>query len=199
MRSVIKIVVCLPVLTGLLLACSPAPVSSPEALNESYRLALARTQDRTERYASGSVREREALAALSDYFAHMTGESVRQRTRLVYAEDAYLNDNLAFVEGVESIEAYFQAAAGRAETIEVKFEDVARAGSEYYIRWQMTIVSSNLNGGNPMVSLGMTHFRLDADGRVLLHKDFWDAGTGLYEYLPGLGGLLRAVRGRVAH
>jgi hypothetical protein len=45
-----------------------------------------------------------------------------------------------------------------------------------------------------MVSYGVTHFRFDEAGRVLLHKDFWDAGTGLHEYVPGVGALVRRVR-----
>jgi hypothetical protein len=44
------------------------------------------------------------------------------------------------------------------------------------------------------MSYGITHFRFDAESRVLVHKDFWDSGTGLYEYLPVLGSLVRKVR-----
>jgi len=29
---------------------------------------------------------------------------------------------------------------------------------------------------------------------VLLHRDFWDASTGLYEYLPWVGALLERLR-----
>jgi hypothetical protein len=46
-----------------------------------------------------------------------------------------------------------------------------------------------------VASYGVTQFRFDADGRVLIHKDFWDAGTALWEQLPGLGGIVRRVRG----
>ena len=37
----------------------------------------------------------------------------------------------------------------------------------------------------------------DADGRVLIHKDFWDSGTGLHEQLPVIGGAVRRVRAAV--
>jgi hypothetical protein len=46
-----------------------------------------------------------------------------------------------------------------------------------------------------VVTYGVTQFRFDAAGRVLIHKDFWDSGTGLHEQLPGVGGIVRRVRG----
>jgi hypothetical protein len=82
----------------------------------------------------------------------------------------------------------------RVQALQVEFLDVARSGPDYFVRWRMTVRSERLNGGEPMVSYGVTHFRFDAAGRILLHKDFWDAGTGLHEYLPGIGSLLRGVR-----
>ena len=179
--------------------CGGQPVPGPGALNDSYEIALELTREQAGRYGSGSVREREMLDRLSAYFADMTAESVAAKTRLVYADKAYLNDNITFVEGAEAIEAYFGTAAGQVNALTVEFVDVARAGSDYYIRWRMRITSDRLNNGEAMESFGVTHFRFDREGRVLVHKDFWDAGTGLYEYLPGVGGLVGALRASLAH
>jgi len=42
-----------------------------------------------------------------------------------------------------------------------------------------------------------TLYRFDAQGRVLIHKDFWDSGSGFYEQLPGLGRVVGRVRATV--
>ena len=76
----------------------------------------------------------------------------------------------------------------------MEFRQISNAGSDYYIRWEMAIESEALSPGAPIVSYGVTHFRFDDEGRVLLHRDFWDASTGLYEYLPWVGGLLERLR-----
>jgi hypothetical protein len=186
-------------LAAVLLGCGEANMASPEELNESYERALARTAGQATTFAGDPAREAAALEALGAYFADMSAASIRARTREVYAPEAYLNDNLAAVEGAAAIEDYFSIAASRADRIAVEFADVSRSDRDYYVRWRMTIVSSRLNDGEPMVSLGVTHFRLDADGRILVHKDFWDAGTGLYEYLPVVGALVRFTRSRVSH
>jgi hypothetical protein len=47
------------------------------------------------------------------------------------------------------------------------------------------------------VTYGVTQFRFDSQGRVLIHKDFWDAGSGLYEQLPALGRVIGRIRGAI--
>ena len=37
----------------------------------------------------------------------------------------------------------------------------------------------------------------DGDGKIVLHRDYWDAASGLYEYLPVVGGLIRWIKGRL--
>jgi steroid delta-isomerase len=192
----------LPVLVAVALlgGCGgQSPLPSATALNESYEIALDLTARNAGRFGAGSVREREMLDRLAGYFANMTPDSVASGTALVYADSAYLNDNITFVEGADAIEDYFRAAAEQASSVRVEFQDIARAGSDYYVRWRMTITTDRLNDGEPMESFGVSHFRFDPEGRVLIHKDFWDAGTGIYEYLPGIGGLINALRGRLAH
>lgn len=174
--------------------CSGQGPPSPEEMNASYERALARTAPRAVELPGGAEGERAALARAEGFFADMTEEAVRSRAAETYAADAYLNDTLAVVEGAPAIAEYFARTTRRVSALRVEFLDVSHAGPEYYVRWRMTIESPRLNDGAPMVSYGVTHFRFDEAGRVLVHKDFWDAGTGLHEYVPGVGALVRRVR-----
>jgi hypothetical protein len=45
---------------------------------------------------------------------------------------------------------------------------------------------------------GGTHLHFDAAGRVVLHRDYWDAAEELYEKLPLLGTLMRWLKRRAA-
>jgi len=179
-------------LGSLLAGCGQVAPQSAAELNRSYLLAL---EQPAADFSPGGSSEQAALARLADYFASMTAESVAAQTASVYAPAGYLNDNLAAVSGAAAIEAYFSHAVAQVSALEVEFLDVARSGPDYFIRWEMRITAPRLNDGAAMVSYGVSHFRFDAEGRVLVHKDFWDAGTGLYEYLPGVGGLVRRIRG----
>jgi hypothetical protein len=175
-------------------ACGDPAVKTAEEMNASYERALERTAAVAVELPGGDAGARQALAGAEGFFSDMTVAVIRARTAATYAPDAYLNDNLAIVEGAPAIADYFARTAGRVSGLRVSFLDITHTGVDYFVRWRMSVESPRLNDGAPMVSYGVTHFRFDAGGRILVHKDFWDAGTGLYEYIPGLRSLTRRVR-----
>jgi hypothetical protein len=182
---------------GLLGGCGIPPTSLPD-LNASYERALARTAPLAATLVPGSELERRAFDNVQQYFSGMTATTVRDQTATVYAPEAYLNDTLVGIEGSSGIEAYFGHTIGRSRLLQVEFLERAPAGTDWYVRWRMTVAADGLNGGQPVVTYGVTQFRFDSQGRVLIHKDFWDAGSGLYEQLPVLGRLIGWVRSAVA-
>jgi predicted SnoaL-like aldol condensation-catalyzing enzyme len=175
-----------------LAACAPGNLPTPEAMNRSYEEALQRTAPAAVELPAGEPTAR-TFARLGQFFSVLTPEAIQAKALEVYAPAAYLNDNLAVVYGAEAIGRYFGRTARRVRSMKVEMLDVMHQGPDYYARWRMTIDSPKLSA-QPLVSYGITHFRFDAEARVLVHKDFWDAGTGLYEYLPVLGSLVRKVR-----
>lgn len=181
----------------VLSACAKT-APAPAELNRAYEETLVLTAPpKSAVFASGSGAEQEALERLQAYFAAMTLASVREQTAAVYAPDAWLYDNLAIVSGAEAIETYFAKAATDVRALSVEFLQITHDGPDYFVRWRMSVEADALNDGQPMVSYGVTQFRFDAQGRVLVHRDFWDAATGLYEYIPGLGGIILGLRSRL--
>jgi len=168
-------------------------------MNAAYEQVLEVTAPpKSAVFVPASPEEQAALARLESYFASMTPASVRDQTAVVYAPDAWLYDNLAIVSGADAIEKYFTGSVADTRALSVEFLQVIHDGPDYFVRWRMSVEAEALNDGQPMVSYGMTQFRFDGQGRVLVHRDFWDAATGLYEYLPGFGGILRSLRSRLA-
>lgn len=129
-------------------------------------------------------------------FSDFTPDAVRGAAAEAYADDAYFNDGFAELEGSRAVAAYFERTAAATASIDVNIEDRVVAGGEVYLRWVMTFTTSGRRG-KTIVAPGMTHLRFDGDGRILYHRDYWDASGALAEFVPLMSPILRAVRNRL--
>lgn len=153
-----------------------------------------------ERTRSGAVADGAAIEAGIDrflvVFADFNPAAVAAAARQAYADEAYFNDGFAELEGAETIAAYFERTARSTATIEVEIEDRVVAGSEVYLRWVMRFTTTGRRA-RTIVAPGMTHLRFDGDGRILYHRDYWDASGALAEFVPLMSPILRSVRSRL--
>ena len=164
----------------------------------SYEEALEKTDPtRIGTLVRGSAEEQEALARFADFVGEMTAASMRQKVGQVYAEDAYFNDTLKELVGVAAIEEYMAHSMEATQSVRARVDDVAVSDGNYYVRWTMEIHFKELNKGQVARSVGISHLRFDRSGKIVLHKDYWDAADGLFQYLPVLGRAVRWVKGRL--
>ena len=47
-----------------------------------------------------------------------------------------------------------------------------------------------------MTVRGATHLRFNAEGKIVVHRDYWDAAEELYAKLPLIGPLMRGLQRR---
>ena len=155
--------------------------------------ALNRTADRA---AAEPAAVDAGLGRFMAIFADFTPDSVREAATEAYADDAYFNDGFAELEGSQAVAAYFERTAAATAAIDVEIEDRVAAGNEVYLRWVMTFTTSGRRA-RTIVAPGMTHLRFDGDGRILYHRDYWDASGALAEFVPFMSSILRSVRSRL--
>ena len=84
----------------------------------------------------------------------------------------------------------------RSESVTVQFEDVAESGGNYYFRWVMDARLKQLREGQTIRTIGVTMVRFDAQGRVVLHQDFWDTTAGVFEHVPVVGTAIRGIKAK---
>lgn len=150
-----------------------------------------------EQLAAGGAEERRAVQRFESLLSDFKAAGFRDRVREVYAEDVFFNDTLKTVRGLEELEEYLASSADAVDQCTVDFLDHLAAGGNHYFRWAMTIRFKRFASGEETRSIGMSHIRFDAEGRVVLHQDFWDSSAGLFEHVPGLGFLLRRAKSRL--
>ncbi|MCC5862066.1 MAG: nuclear transport factor 2 family protein [Gammaproteobacteria bacterium] len=186
----------LALLGGALTGCAGPGVGSAELI-ASYEQALVASEAQAVADLDQDPERLAAFVARAEaYFRDITQESVRDLTRETYAPDGYLNDTLKVITGAEAIEEYFYETAGNTDAVRVEFLSYAATGMDVYVRWRMTIEAPRL-ADEPLVSYGVSQFRFDEQGRLLIHKDFWDSGGNFFEHLPFVGRAIRSIRGRL--
>lgn len=145
----------------------------------------------------GSEPERRAVERFQALLGDFKAADFRERIGEVYAADVFFNDTLKTVRGVAELERYLGRSGDALESGTVEFLDLAVADGNYYFRWRMSLRFAKFSRGETHESNGMSHIRFDRDGRVVLHQDFWDSSSGLFEHVPVLGWMLRGAKSRL--
>lgn len=134
------------------------------------------------------------LERFGKLFDDFRPEAVADGARWLYSADVYFNDGFAELKGSDAVARYLGRSAEQTAAIEVEIEEITRTDNGVYVRWTMTFTTK---GGTTVIAPGISHLRFNPDGRITYHRDYWDAGTALAEFVPLAGAVLRAVRARL--
>jgi len=127
------------------------------------------------------------------FFAALQPADLR-RLDEVYADDARFKDPFNDVQGVAAIRRIFAHMFETLQSPRFTVLEAVTEGNQCFLTWDFSFST----GGKAMTLHGASHLRFGADGRVVLHRDYWDAAEELYEKLPGLGMLMRWLKRRLA-
>ncbi len=113
----------------------------------------------------------------------------------VYTEDARFKDPFNEVQGVPAIRAIFEHMYRTLDGPRFVVHERVLQGDHCFLTWDF--VFRLKRGGEAITVRGASHLVLAADGRIAVHRDYWDVAEELYEKLPLLGALMRWLKRRV--
>ncbi|NHR05329.1 nuclear transport factor 2 family protein [Chromobacterium haemolyticum] len=120
--------------------------------------------------------------ALLDWYQTLTPQTLPDIGHF-YAEDARFKDPFNDVRGVVRIQAVFHHMFKTLEQPRFTVIHALRDGDQAFITWDFDFAYAgrkvNIHGGS--------HLQFDADGKITLHRDYWDAAEELFEKIPLLG------------
>jgi len=114
----------------------------------------------------------------------------------IYTPDARFKDPFNEVQGVAAIGRIFEHMFASLEAPRFVIRDVVVQGDQCFLGWDF-VFRMKRHSREEQVIRGATHLRLAPDGRVQVHRDYWDAAEELYEKLPVVGALMRWLKRRV--
>jgi hypothetical protein len=114
----------------------------------------------------------------------------------IYSPDVVFEDPLHRVVGLAELRRYFARMYAGVDAIDFEFDEPLVAPGRAMLSWTMRMTHKRLRRGEELALPGVSDIRFEG-GLACYHRDYFDAGALLYERLPVLGGLVRAVRARV--
>ena len=115
----------------------------------------------------------------------------------LYADDARFKDPFNDVRGHTALRAIFVHMFQALDAPRFVIQDVVVQGDQCFLTWDFHFHMKRFDRREQTIH-GGTHLRFAEDGRIALHRDYWDAAEELYEKLPVLGGLMRWLKRRAS-
>lgn len=115
----------------------------------------------------------------------------------IYSDDIQFRDPLHAVNGLGNLADYYGSMM--IDLIECRFEfhhslEMCERG-EAVLFWTMHYRHKKLAGGKSLELTGNTHLLFN--DKVYYHRDYFDAGSMLYEHIPVMGFAIRTIKKRV--
>ncbi len=112
-----------------------------------------------------------------------------------YQSAARFKDPFNDVVGVPAIQAVFRHMFKALDSPRFVITEAIAQGNQAMLTWDFHFRMRRFST-QPQVIRGSTHLRFSRDGRISLHRDYWDAAEELYEKLPVLGPFMRWLKRR---
>ena len=134
-----------------------------------------------------------AINNIVNYFEALTEESV-SRLPEYYIEDAYFKDPFNEVHGVKHIQRIFTHMYTALDKPRFIITSKIVEDNTCFLVWDFKFYMKKYNKTTEQTIRGGSHLILNTEGKIISHRDYWDAAEELYEKLPLVGALMRWLK-----
>jgi hypothetical protein len=115
----------------------------------------------------------------------------------IYHPDIRFTDPAHTLEGLPALKRYFRSLYGNVRFVRFDFGTRMQSEDQAFVTWTMEMSHPRLAKGRTVAVEGCSVLTFASDGRVTIHRDYFDLGAMIYEHLPLAGGLIRTVKKRL--
>mgnify|MGYP000234242360 CR=1 FL=1 len=116
----------------------------------------------------------------------------------IYTDDIHFSDPAHSLKGLPALRDYFAELYANVDQIVFEFSSPRISNDQVFVQWVMRLRHPRLKRGDEVEVPGISCLHFTEAGLVDEHRDYFDLGVLLYEQLPLLGALVRAVKRRFA-
>jgi len=138
------------------------------------------------------------LGRVIEFFETISPEQLSQIDAL-YAPDCRFKDPFNEVSGTQAVHGIFAAMFRQVQSPRFFVRQWLIEERQAFLTWDFEFQLKRQQQAQPLRIHGASRLVFDDQGRIVLHRDYWDAAEELYEKLPLLGVLMRWLKKRAAH
>lgn len=136
---------------------------------------------------------RAAVDALVPFYEHLRPEDV-PRFDTYYRHDARFRDPFNHVSSIEGIKRIFTHMFTQVNDPAFRVTKVIIGEGDAMLFWTFHFRFKGMGCKSVQSLEGVSHLEFDDEGRVTLHRDYWDAAEELYGRLPVIGSIMRGLQ-----
>lgn len=182
----------------LMAGCTSTNMHTQTIPDEKFKAALEASDPvKFELPEVGSEAEAAMLDAVKSMFVNYTHDALAVNVQQVYAADVYFRDAFRQLDRAADIEAYLIEGLEPLADCEFVFNNISRAGGDFYLDWTMRVDFKKTPAGTWEESMGMTRMRFNSEGQVIFHQDYWDPTDIVYVRIPVAKQLISYVKSKL--
>ncbi len=136
--------------------------------------------------------QQEGLDNVVQFFETISPATVAQLSQ-IYTDDVFFKDPFNEVRGIAAASHIFEHMFEQVDAPRFVVTTSVLQGDDAFLTWDFLFRMKRFARDEQCIR-GATHLRFAADGRVCMHRDYWDAAEELYEKLPLLGAMMRGLK-----
>lgn len=114
----------------------------------------------------------------------------------IYTQDVHFIDPLHELQSVTALNQYFNKSGQNLNYCRFSFLSELVGEQNAFLSWRMDYSHSSIKNGEPQWLLGMSELRYTE--KVFFHQDSYDVGKMVYQHVPVLGRVVKAINNRMA-
>ena len=138
-----------------------------------------------------------AVQNLINFFERLDPDSLKNLAN-IYSQEARFKDPFNDVLGVKGIESIFTHMFETLDSPRFIVTERIVQDRQCFLVWEFRFRFKRFDTESMQTIHGGSHLKFNADGKVTLHRDYWDAAEELYEKLPMVRVLMRWLKRRAS-
>lgn len=119
------------------------------------------------------------IKEIMNWYESLTQDSLNSLDRF-YTEDSFFKDPFNEIKGREKIKLIFEHMFENTQSPKFSFIDMVESRGQAFLTWDFTFRIKN----KEIKIHGSTHLKLNSDGKIYYHRDYWDVGEEVISKIP---------------